>query len=176
MTVRAKTTYNNTEFPPTIGDTSYGDLIGKLVGRRFIWLDCPYCGKERWVAILNGKPQTQRCVQCRQGGSRHKTGDGYIMVFVPRHDFFRGMTTKAGYCLEHRLVMARHLKRCLLPWEIIHHRNGVKDDNRLQNLALLLGQYQHVADTELKRYVRRLEKRIEALENILDVYKYEAGE
>ena len=57
---------------------------------------------------------------------------GYVRIFKPDHPF----SNKSGYILEHRLVMELNIGRYLLPSENIHHRNGVRDDNRLENLEL----------------------------------------
>lgn len=69
-------------------------------------------------------------------GGRYKDPAGYILVRLPQTDFFYSMAVTHGYAYEHRLVMARHLGRVLHPWEVVHHKNGIKDDNRFPNLIL----------------------------------------
>lgn len=124
-----------------------------------VWQACQDCGKERWVRLIYGKPAYQRCGSCahvsltpeailkgaikhkgmhystRQGG-RLKLANGYIRLRIHPGNFFYPMADLNGYILEHRLVFAKHLGRCLVGWEIVHHKDGIRDHNDLGNLEI----------------------------------------
>lgn len=73
-----------------------------------------------------------------KGGRNTCKRDGYVSVYVVGHPFARRNTNGGGgYVLKHRLVMEKILGRYLHPDEDVNHRNGVKDDNRPDNLRLV---------------------------------------
>lgn len=71
-----------------------------------------------------------------KGGKTRKVGKKgkyYIMVRNPEHP----NAMQNGYVLEHRLVMEEHLGRYLKKNEFIHHKNGIQDDNKIENLEIV---------------------------------------
>ena len=125
---------------------------------------CLHCGEEYLTLPQRlkrgggkGKFCSTACGSKALGGHRNKTGSdshcwrggrnivrgGYVEIFKPDHPYARG----GKYVREHRLVMEEHLGRLLKPWEQVHHKNAIKDDNRLENLELISGKV-HLGEVE----------------------------
>lgn len=64
-------------------------------------------------------------------GGRHNH-KGYIRISQPEHPF----ADKSGRIFEHRIILEKKIGRYLTPNEIPHHINGIKNDNRPENLIL----------------------------------------
>lgn len=96
------------------------------------------------------------------------TQAGYFMVLLHPKDPFIKMAAKSRYVMEHRLVMAKHLGRCLEKWEIVHHRDANKKNNNIENLELLPNHKEHYyytrVECKLEERVKELEKRVTILE------------
>jgi hypothetical protein len=149
---------------PQIGELIRGTKVGINSSNLFIWQSCTNCGKERWVKYIvsQRRPFNTLCKHCANSlnlkgkrGSVHpswNTGEhldegGYKMVILYPDDFYYPMA-KSGYSSkyvqEHRLVMAKKLSRLLCSSEIVHHINGIRVDNRIENLELIT-KSEHVA-------------------------------
>lgn len=82
---------------------------------------CEKCFKTFKKRRKGQKLCSPECVKGRSTEPMFTTKDGYVR-------------TSAG--LHHRVVMQQHLGRKLSPNESVHHRNGIRDDNRIENLEL----------------------------------------
>jgi hypothetical protein len=94
--------------------------------------------KEKMRQSAIGKhPKNGALNPCWKGGRKIRQ-DGYILIRLYPGDEYCEMASKNGYVMEHRLVMAKHLGRFIQPFplEVINHKNGVKDDNRIENLEI----------------------------------------
>ena len=90
------------------------------------------CGTHYKRAVKHGEIE-------HGGPIRVVTGDGwmshgYWYVMVPAN--LRHLTNGESQAAEHRLVMAQHLGRALYPGEVVHHINGDRTDNQIENLEL----------------------------------------
>ena len=182
----------------TLGKTKY-----KAVGYRnrmalFIWAACEKCGKKRWVRAIYGKARSRYCTKCgfkdherclalskasseKVGdksaswkGGRLKATDGYIRRWIGTDDPYYPMASKMGYVMEHRLIMAQSLGRCLLRSEYVHHKNGIHDDNRIENLQLMPDAVSHnkmivCSNCSLRKEIRLLRWQIKQLNEALQL-------
>lgn len=73
-------------------------------------------------------------------GGRTTDKSGYVLIRVVDHPD----ANSNGYVREHRLVMSRVLGRRLLPEEVVHHLNGIRGDNRPENLELFATNADHL--------------------------------
>ena len=117
---------------------------------------CPVCGGRKGVA-------SQKCNTCWaktrkreghprwQGGRNFSRRDGYITILLP----------SGKRMLEHRFVLEEKMGRPLKPSEIGHHLNGVRDDNRPENLVAIPRSF-HPSNT----FVEALQARIRQLEQL----------
>lgn len=183
------------ETPPGsfIGELRHSTILDYAGNRWFMWVVCPKCGKEHWTVAIHKKPRHLLCYRCsrqrcaRWGsknsqwrGGRHHNSNGYVVIKLPPGNFFYSMADVHGYVLEHRLVMAKHLGRCLHKWEIVHHKGtkypkGSKEnraDNRIENLQLVTDD-RHKQITILENRIANLEGKVEEQAKLIKLLQWQ---
>ncbi len=149
------TVYDEFDNPYKIRKNITGLKFGRLsvirfhskANKRMKWLCTCECGNEAIIdgsKLRNGHTRSCGCLAIEmaksRSGSKHNlwrggikiTDHGYVEVKNRTHPNAR----KDGYVKEHIMVMSNYLGRPLLKGETVHHKNGVKHDNRLENLEL----------------------------------------
>lgn len=130
----------------------------KELAKRFVCPRCPICGKET-IRSSRAKYCSRKCQGVGRRGDRHplwkggvkQRNDGYVYIYKPEHPNHCN-----GYILEHRVIMENFIGRLLEKTEIVHHVNGKKDDNRIENLLLLENQAEHLAIHRFLKAFRRI--------------------
>lgn len=121
-----------------------------------------YCGKHYTRLIKTGNPLGIVSRRKHKPGERKYAHDyhGYVRIWMPDHS----NSNKRGYMKEHTYVISQHIGRPLFKHETIHHKNGIRNDNRLENLEL----WSHG-----QPYGQRVEDKIKFYIEFLKEYGYE---
>lgn len=149
----------------------------------YIQAVCSVCGEDCFVSkCLAAKGAAAICSQgCNakrksllHTGAKHMQ-KGYVVVHRPDHP----MANKAGKLFEHRLVMAEHLGRMLDPSEVVHHKDGNRSNNAIDNLELLSGHKEHAAthaqESELYQLRQQGKLRCSACKEVKSLDSFDIG-
>lgn len=92
------------------------------------------------ILLSNGVPASRKSGSAHAGwkGGVSKNQEGYILV---RDNSFPEMLGRSGYVLKHRVEMAKYLNRPLTKDESVHHIDGDKNNNNIENLQLRIGKH-----------------------------------
>ncbi len=136
--------------------------VGSVIIRKLH--DCGIPVRSLSEAMMGRRPGNYR------GWMMHKAGYKYIIL--EKDDPCLPMAGQGRKVFEHRLVMARHLGRCLESWEIVHHKDHDRLNNTIENLELIQRSTIHHGETftheallvlkaeneQLRQYIAELEE------------------
>lgn len=131
-----------------------------------ILLKCDFCGKEFYRVKCHISPKNYCSTKCRYASQVQRTGnnaprwnggvhlsDGYILL---RQD-------NGKYIGEHRIVMQNHIRRKLKSGEIVHHKDGNKQNNDISNLCIVSrSEHVNIHRSDLKSALEKLKVKLDA--------------
>ena len=112
------------------------------------WKKHAHKGRAAWT------PESEASYSEKMSGSKNPAWKGGVTYFKTHGNYtgvkyvrcpekFLSMARKDGYVMEHRLIVAQKIKRCLKRSEVVHHINHDPTDNRLENLQLFKTNQDH---------------------------------
>lgn len=138
--------------------------------RKGEYQNCKLCGGQFWKkpSDKNRRYCSKKCEvaddimrpldRIHNGKPAKLDAKGYIMLWEPDHP---GCGCR-GWKSEHRMLMEKHLGRILKPTEHVHHINGIKTDNRLENLQVLDGNdHARITGAEFRAELKKMRQDVE---------------
>ena len=111
------------------------DTLGRE-NRKHADKPCTACGKKFRPKSTTSKYCSRRCLWNQNGGRNRKSESWWLNLrgYIEGRIWVNGEQRRVK---QHRWIMERHIGRQLNPNEVVHHINGNKTDNRLENLELM---------------------------------------
>ena len=163
-----KVDYNKIEHLYVDEKYSLAEVSSKLgVSMTTIWRHLTKLG------VLRSRAEAQRAFHSKMSGKKSQNWrggryinkrDGYVMIYAQKAT----KTEKTKYIPEHILVWEQIHQIPLPKGWVVHHLNGIKSDNRPENLAALPAKkHFYILQAKAKR-IRELEAKVKLLEQTLD--------
>ena len=158
--------------------------VHKKSKRNYVEMVCDKCGAtfNRRVGHYNYNKSkglkkvfcSKDCWSTRPSATRRPQKDGYIGTNKNRfsaeeQEILKHMSPKNGCIAEHRAIMALHQGRPLKSSEVVHHINGVRHDNRIENLQLCARDIHSKLHMEVNYELARLKQSTHSLDELVKI-------